>query len=144
MAQGEIDWDARLRKYESGHSWAYMDADEGWGTGWYISRNSDGETAVLPDGRINTPGVNFCVPELVNMRNRPAPSPTDPISPDYYKVTLPDGTIVECRAMIRALGLNFALANVLKYLWRAGRKTPDREQDLRKAADYLADEIDHG
>jgi hypothetical protein len=82
--------------------------------------------------------------ELVNMRNRPAPSPTDPISPDYYKVTLPDGTIVECRAMIRALGLNFALANVLKYLWRAGRKTPDREQDLRKAADYLADEIDHG
>lgn len=76
----------------------------------------------------------------------PAHSRTsDPVTrPRHYVATLADGREIECREVIRALGLNFALANVLKYLWRAGRKTPDRAQDLRKAADYLADEIDHG
>jgi len=68
--------------------------------------------------------------------------PVDDVTkPRHYVVTL-HGREVECREVIRALDLPFALANVLKYLWRAGRKTPDRLTDLRKAAAYLADEID--
>lgn len=59
----------------------------------------------------------------------------------YYTVELSNGTSVECMMLIRALGLPFALANVLKYVWRAGKKTPERLSDLKKAAVYLADEI---
>lgn len=59
----------------------------------------------------------------------------------YYTVELANGTTVECMMLIRALGLPFALANVLKYVWRSGKKTPSRLADLKKAAEYLADEI---
>jgi hypothetical protein len=43
--------------------------------------------------------------------------------------------------VIQALELNFSLGSALKYLWRAGRKTPDRLQDLEKARDCLDREI---
>ncbi len=45
--------------------------------------------------------------------------------------------------VIRALGLNFSLGNVLKYIARAGKKDESKLlQDLEKAAWYLNDEIE--
>jgi len=64
--------------------------------------------------------------------------------PNYYRVKLRDGREVECFDLIEALGFDesFNLGNVLKYLWRAGRKTPDALADLQKAARYLEREIE--
>ena len=56
--------------------------------------------------------------------------------PDYYKT----GGI-EAIDVIEAWGLGFNLGNVVKYIARAGRKTADSLQDLRKAAWYLDREI---
>jgi len=56
--------------------------------------------------------------------------------PNYYKVKL-DGFTYDCLDVIEALGLPFHEGNVLKYLWRAGRKTPDRLSDLKKARIYI-------
>jgi hypothetical protein len=48
----------------------------------------------------------------------------------------------ECLDVIEALGLGFNLGNVLKYVWRAGRKEPAKTvEDLRKARVYLDREI---
>jgi hypothetical protein len=53
--------------------------------------------------------------------------------PPHYKV---NG--MECIDVIEALGLGYHLGNVLKYMWRAGRKL-DTEMliDLQKAKWYL-------
>lgn len=56
--------------------------------------------------------------------------------PDYYK----HGG-VEAIDAIEAWGLGFHLGNVVKYIARAGHKTADSLQDLRKAAWYLDREI---
>lgn len=56
--------------------------------------------------------------------------------PDYYK-----RGGVEAIDAIEAWGLGFHLGNVVKYIARAGRKTKDGLQDLRKAAWYLDREI---
>ena len=56
--------------------------------------------------------------------------------PDYYK----RGGI-EAIDAIEAWGLGFNLGNVVKYIARAGRKTADSLQDIRKAAWYLDREI---
>lgn len=38
---------------------------------------------------------------------------------------------------------NFCIGNALKYLWRAGRKDPNKTiKDLKKAAQYIQYEID--
>jgi hypothetical protein len=57
----------------------------------------------------------------------------------YYN--LPGWHGLDCLDVIAALNLNFALGSALKYLWRAGRKTPDRIQDLEKARDFIDREI---
>lgn len=56
--------------------------------------------------------------------------------PDYYK-----RGGVEAIDAIEAWELGFNLGNVVKYIARAGRKTADSLQDLRKAAWYLDREI---
>lgn len=56
--------------------------------------------------------------------------------PDYYK-----RGGVEAIDAIEAWELGFHLGNVVKYIARAGRKTKDGLQDLRKAAWYLDREI---
>lgn len=82
------------------------------------------------------------------------------IRPNYYCIVIPamtqmpsifraqalrdlkEGeTLVECQDVIDALDLNFNLGNTLKCLWRAGRKTPDTLEDLKKARQYLDFEI---
>ena len=61
---------------------------------------------------------------------------SDPINPPHYK----SGGI-EVIDVIEAFELNFRLANVIKYVLRAGRKG-DALEDLEKAAWYLDREID--
>lgn len=49
----------------------------------------------------------------------------------------------EAIKVIRAWGLNFALGNVLKYISRHGKKPGVAAlSDLKKARDYLNDEIE--
>jgi hypothetical protein len=48
----------------------------------------------------------------------------------------------ECWDVIEALGLNYNLGCVLKYLFRAGKKTPDPKGDLKKAISYLERELE--
>lgn len=57
--------------------------------------------------------------------------------PDYYK----RGGI-EAIDAIEAWELGFNLGNVVKYIARAGRKTKDGLQDLKKAEWYLSREIE--
>lgn len=66
-----------------------------------------------------------------------APEPDSVNHPKHY--TDAPG-LPECIEVIEGLGLGFHLGNVLKYLWRAGRKA-DALEDLKKAAWYLAREI---
>ncbi len=49
---------------------------------------------------------------------------------------------IEAIDVIDAYGLSFNLGNVVKYVLRAGKKTEDSVQDLKKAADYLNHEIE--
>lgn len=56
--------------------------------------------------------------------------------PPHYN-SHPSG--VECVTI--AEHFNFNLGNALKYLWRAGVKSKDPVEDLRKSAWYLAREI---
>jgi len=52
------------------------------------------------------------------------------------------GSTYEAVNVIEALGFNFLIGNVVKYLWRAGRKTGTyAPEDLRKALWYLEREI---
>lgn len=55
----------------------------------------------------------------------------------YYKV---DG--FEVIDIIESFDLNFCLGNVIKYVLRAGRKTDNKLDDLKKALDYLSHEIE--
>lgn len=52
---------------------------------------------------------------------------------EYYKGRIVWDCINECE-------LNFNLGNVVKYVCRAGKKG-DKLEDLKKARDYLDDEI---
>lgn len=57
---------------------------------------------------------------------------SDKVNPDHYK--LPNG--IEANDVTRHFGFNEG--NVLKYVWRAGKKEgEDRLTDLRKAQWYL-------
>lgn len=130
MAQGEMtekDWDERLRAIHPRMIWRATTG--GWRVGassWSDNYYGDAKWKAAHD--------------LVDERNA-LPTTDAVVKPSHYVVALKDGRELQCREVIRALDLPFALANVLKYLWRAGRKTPDRLTDLRKAAAYLADEI---
>lgn len=61
----------------------------------------------------------------------------DNINPDHYK----DGGI-ETIDFIEAKGLGYHLGNVVKYVSRAGKKTTDPLEDLKKAQWYLQREIE--
>lgn len=61
---------------------------------------------------------------------------SDPINPDHYQ--FPNGFQV----IDLTQHLNFCLGNVVKYVARAGRKTSNPLEDLRKAQFYLNREIE--
>lgn len=60
----------------------------------------------------------------------------DAISPSHYKEH-PSG--VECITIAEHFG--FCLGNAIKYIWRAGLKSTNRTEDLKKARWYLEREI---
>lgn len=69
---------------------------------------------------------------------------SDATRPNYYKVSIHTTAGVEeieCFDVIEALRFGFNLGNVLKYIWRAGAKSPDVVEDLKKARVYLDREI---
>jgi hypothetical protein len=57
----------------------------------------------------------------------------DPVIQPAHYTAHPSGI----EAVTIASGFCFALGNVIKYVWRAGLKTPDPLPDLRKARWYL-------
>jgi hypothetical protein len=57
--------------------------------------------------------------------------------PPHYNAH-PSG--VECIAVVEHY--NFNIGNAMKYLWRAGLKSPDAVEDLKKAAWYVNREIE--
>ena len=56
--------------------------------------------------------------------------------PQHYTAH-PSG--IECIDIVRHM--NFNLGNAIKYIWRAGLKSNNAIEDLRKAIWYLEDEI---
>jgi hypothetical protein len=62
---------------------------------------------------------------------------TDTTNPEHYKQH-PSG--VECIEITEHMTL--CSGNAVKYIWRAGLKTEDRAEDLRKAAWYIQRELD--
>jgi len=62
----------------------------------------------------------------------------DPVAKPKHYLAHPSG--VEAITITEAF--NFNLGNVIKYTWRAGLKSADPREDLRKAAWYLQREID--
>lgn len=61
------------------------------------------------------------------------PTELDPVNhPSHY---IRGG--IECLDVIEAWDLDYCLGNVVKYVCRAGYKSPDKLEDLRKAEVYL-------
>lgn len=63
----------------------------------------------------------------------------DPVSHPAHYTAHPSG--IECIQITRHMPFN--LGNAFKYIWRAGLKSPDKKQDLKKAVWYLNDEINN-
>jgi hypothetical protein len=61
---------------------------------------------------------------------------TDAVNPRHYREH-PSG--VECIAITEHMG--FCLGNAVKYIWRAGLKSENPTEDLRKAIWYLEREL---
>lgn len=69
-----------------------------------------------------------------DMKNRPS----DPVNHPSHYTTHPSG--VECIQITEHM--NFCLGNAVKYIWRAGLKSTDPVEDLRKAVFYINREIE--
>lgn len=63
-----------------------------------------------------------------------APDPVE--HPPHYNAH-PSG--IECIDVVEHMG--FSLGNAVKYIWRAGLKSPNATEDLKKAKWYLDREI---
>jgi len=61
----------------------------------------------------------------------------DPINAPAHYTAHPSG--IECIEVTEHM--NFCLGNAIKYIWRAGLKTENPTEDLRKAAWYINREI---
>ncbi len=66
------------------------------------------------------------------------PSKHDPVDHPSHYTSHPTG--IECIAVVEHFSFN--VGNAIKYLWRAGLKSTDRIEDLRKAAWYVQREIE--
>lgn len=111
-----------------------LDGYEGtWSPDHFILVTRPNE-AVNRHVRVYSGGQSFQVPAAEAEALPPALG--DATNPSHYK----QGGL-EAIDVIEAFGLNFRLANVCKYILRAGRKG-DRQEDLKKALWYLQREID--
>lgn len=62
----------------------------------------------------------------------------DPVNHPKHYTDHPSG--VECITIVEHMG--FSLGNAIKYIWRAGIKSSNPIEDLKKARWYLDREID--
>ena len=76
------------------------------------------------------------LPERLRVASDDTAKTADPINPQHYA-----SLSIEPIDVIEAWNLGFSLGNVVKYIARAGRKTPDTLVDLKKARWYLNREI---
>jgi len=63
---------------------------------------------------------------------------SDPVNKPAHYTSHPSG--IECIQITEHM--NFNLGNAVKYIWRAGLKSSDPVQDLKKAAFYIQREIE--
>jgi hypothetical protein len=71
-------------------------------------------------------------------KREPDPRPAaDPVNNPTHYTSHPSG--VECIQVTEHY--NFNLGNAIKYVWRAGIKSPNPVEDLKKAAWYINREI---
>lgn len=105
---------------------------------WWVSRNGDfvHEKNGIYLGEDGFGSILSCslVGTIEHVESTDRCSDVD--SPAHYNV----GSI-EVIDAIDAWGLNFCLGNAVKYIARAGHKTPDIKADLEKAIWYLLHEI---
>lgn len=64
-------------------------------------------------------------------------TPKDDVNQPIHYTSHPSG--IECIEIVEHM--NFCLGNAIKYIWRAGLKTPDTLKDLKKARFYIEREI---
>ena len=109
------------------------------GTGAFRSFQCAGKDPRLKNNKLNvddmyTEMTDFLKTNIINdeMKNE------DAVNHPRHYTGHPSG--VECIAITRHMSFN--LGNVVKYLWRAGKKDSSKElEDLKKARFYLDDEI---
>ncbi len=87
-------------------------------------------------GGLRDGGAECLTCEALRKVSIPIAPPTDPINPSHYR-SHPSG--VECITIAEPFGFN--LGNAIKYIWRAGLKSKDPIEDLKKARWYLDREI---
>ena len=78
-----------------------------------------------------------CSSFAVRSPHLPPLAAIDTINPAHYKQHPSGVEVIQITEH-----MNFCLGNAVKYILRAGLKTPDAVTDLRKAAWYVAREID--
>lgn len=125
--------------------------DEIWLVGGTLSPGMEAELNTALAGCIQARNLTALGSEPPNGRAPfegrvvpPAEIPSTKISqtekvnhPSHYN-SHPSG--IECVTIAEAF--NFNLGNALKYIWRAGLKTEDPTEDLKKGAWYLQRELD--
>lgn len=101
---------------------------------------------MLPSGKQATVGITGAQQDVPVIKAKSVDealqkffqSKDDVNHPAHYKA---NG--IESIDVIEAFGLGFHLGNVVKYVLRSGRKTPNKRKDLEKARWYLNREIDN-
>jgi hypothetical protein len=79
----------------------------------------------------------FTIPFKVERGHRTFEELTEAVNKPPHYNSHPSG--IECIAITEHM--NFCLGNAIKYIWRAGLKTPDPIKDLKKALWYIQREI---
>jgi hypothetical protein len=100
----------------------------------HVAHVGDGVVFVLHDGDTTLCAAYDPAELKVISKAERAADPGGGIRPDYYGG--PDDPF-EPLKIIEAWGLDFALGCVVKYVARAGKKTADPLEDLKKAHFYL-------
>ena len=93
-----------------------------------FKRSKDRDKKVINGETVILPGKSMMGAELL--------CHSDPVNPDHYRTLKPEP--IEA---VEGWHLGFNLGNCIKYIARAGRKSPDVIIDLKKARWYLDREI---
>jgi hypothetical protein len=80
----------------------------------------------------------FMYDQRKNMSSQLERKEHDPVNSPSHYTSSPSG--IECIQVTEHL--NFCIGNAIKYLWRAGLKSNQKVEDLRKAKWYIEREIE--